>query len=60
MFRRSEGAARRPKIGKAIVVMLLALSAAGCDRCGGILPPTKWLHFDPQLDACRETSPRPQ
>ena len=49
----------RTRLCKAVCALLLAATAAACDKCGDFVPPIR-LHGDVQLDACRDEAPRPR
>lgn len=46
----------RAALCRAVAVLLLAASAAACDRCGDFVPPIR-LQSDLQPEACRDQPP---
>jgi hypothetical protein len=50
----------RTIVGRAIGVLLLAASAAACDRCGDFVPPIQFLGGQQQPEACRDQAPQPR
>jgi hypothetical protein len=50
----------RTTICRAIGVLLLAASAAACDRCGDFVPPIQFLGGQQQPEACRDQAPQPR
>jgi hypothetical protein len=42
---------------RAVGVLLLAATAAACDRCGDFVPPVRFL-ADQQPEACRDQAPK--
>ena len=55
--KRPAGASARAVLRRAICVLLLAATAAACDRCGDIVSPIRFL-ADQQPDACRDQAPK--
>jgi hypothetical protein len=49
----------RTIVCRAIGVLLLAASAAACDRCGDFVPPIRFM-ADSQPEACRDQAPQPR
>jgi hypothetical protein len=47
----------RTALGRAVCVLLLAATAAACDRCGDFVPPIG-LQADSQPEACRDQAPK--
>jgi hypothetical protein len=47
----------RTVLYRTIGVLLLAASAAACDKCGDFVPPIR-LHSDQQPDVCRDEAPK--
>lgn len=44
-------------LGRIVGVLLLAATAAACDRCGDFVPPIR-LSADPELQVCRDETPK--
>jgi hypothetical protein len=47
------------KLCRVICVLLLAATAAACDRCGDLVPPIRFM-ADSQPEACRDQAPQPR
>jgi hypothetical protein len=47
----------RTALCRAVGVLLLAATAAACDRCGDFVPPIRFL-ADVQPEACRDQAPK--
>ncbi|MPZ40543.1 MAG: hypothetical protein GEU95_21340 [Rhizobiales bacterium] len=48
----------RTALCRAIAVLLLAATAAACDRCGDFVPPIQFLGGQQQPEACRDQAPK--
>ena len=49
----------RTRLCRIVCVLLLAATAAACDRCGDFVPPIGYLS-DSQPEACRDQAPKPR
>jgi hypothetical protein len=47
----------RTALCRAVCVLLLAATAAACDRCGDFVPPVRFM-ADLQPEACRDQAPK--
>jgi len=47
----------RAALCRAVCVLLLAATAAACDRCGDFVPPIR-LQSDLQPEVCRDQAPK--
>jgi hypothetical protein len=48
---------KRTVLCRAIGVLLLAATAAACDKCGDFVPPISFM-ADSQPEACRDQAPK--
>jgi hypothetical protein len=57
MSENSRVATVRMRLCRTVCVLLLAATAAACDKCGNFVPPIR-LQIDQQPEACRDEAPR--